>query len=137
MSSIAQLQAAIADALSLELSAPAIPATLEQELKNLHRMVGAVGAARPPHDRMKEAVENFRRERVFKSPAEARFACFGSGNRFKAGEPPLIEDERAFPALIRAVDRYCVEPRPYRRCYRGLLHVYFSYDGEAGAAPEP
>jgi hypothetical protein len=39
----------------------------------------------------------------------------------------LIEDEKNFPRLLNNLDRFKTLPRPYRHCYRGLLHGYFGY----------
>jgi hypothetical protein len=127
---VARLRASLSEALGQTLEFPEIPTLLEKELEQLRRMVAAAGALVPPRDRMREAVENFWRYGEFQSLIEARLVCFGCADRFAGAKPALIEDRRAFPRFLGAVDQYSQTPRPFRRCYRGLLHAYFSYDGE-------
>jgi len=136
VSSIAKLRVTLAEVLKLPLATPVIPALLERELQELSKIVAAGGGSQPPRDRMQEAIMNFRRFGEFQGLAEARLACFGSAEHFAPREPALIEDRQEFPRLLNAVDKYSDEPRPFRRCYRGLLHVYFLYDGESAPIPE-
>jgi hypothetical protein len=54
--------------------------------------------------------------------------CYGCTEAFGDRGYRLIEDPQRFPKLLDCVDEYRKESRPFRRCYRGLLHGYFSFD---------
>ena len=107
---------------------PDAPRELQQQCEQLRKWLGGAGDGRPPRDRMREAVNDFRQTGQFASLADARLACFGAVEHFLETQKPLIEEREAFPRLLNEVDRFSREPRAYRRCYRGLLHSYFSYD---------
>ncbi len=137
MSSINRLKVALVGVFDTPLAVPEVPALLRQQVLQLEKSLGSAGALHPPRDRMKEAVALFRRSRALTTLSEGRLVCFGCAERFASGEPALIEDRHAFPQLIYQVDEYLPEPRSFRRCYRGLLHTYFSYDGEGASTPGP
>jgi EH signature protein len=133
MSSIDRLQKAIAQALNVSLEPPEIPKMLTDQLKELEQALSGAGAGQPPRDRMREAIERFRRKGEVGTLGDARLICFGCAEQFDPKEPRLIEVPRSIPTLLESVDRYSQEPRSFRRCYRGLLHVYFAYDGDGEA----
>jgi hypothetical protein len=111
---------------------PHVPKQLEKEYEQLKVWLGGAGGGRPPRDRMRDAVAAFQQTGILDSLGDARLVCFGAVERFAEAQPCLIEDQGAFPRLLAEVDRFSVDPRAFRRCYRGLLHGYFVYDPDAG-----
>jgi hypothetical protein len=83
---------------------------------------------KPPQDAVAEAVWAFRRDGNLNRLRDARYVCFGCSDPVGTTPYRLIEDERRFLQLLDRVDRYRSSPRPFRRCYHGLLHGYFAYD---------
>ena len=83
---------------------------------------------------MREAIFAFQQTKRLATLGEARLVCFGAAERLAPAQPSLIEDERWFLHLLAEVDDFSVEPRAFRRCYRGLLDAYFLYDPDSSAA---
>ena len=110
-----------------------VPVGLSREIEALKQMLSGSGSGHPPRDLLQDAVRLFREAGELSNLSMARSVCYGSAIRFGQLEPPLIEGA-TFRQLLLKIDEYRKEPRRYRRCYRGLLHTYFVYDGEA--APE-
>lgn len=133
MSAWRNLERALQDAMVAEAEEFSIPAALTRELEALKRMLGGSGSHSPPRDLLQEAVSLFRQTGELPNLSTARSVCYGSAIRFGQTEPPLIE-VAIFRNLLLTIDEYRDEPRRYRRCYKGLLHTYFIYDGEE--APE-
>ena len=129
MSDILKLREAIEKALTVNGFA-VDHSVLDAENSALMQMLGSAGGNRPPKDRMREAVLQFRETNQLQNLAAARFVCFGAAERFGSREPPLIEERESFPRLLGLIDEYRPEPRGFRRCFRGLLHTYIAYDGE-------
>lgn len=134
MNSIRRLEQAVTQALSVALEPPIVPPTLTMEIRRLERVLGGAGAGRPPRDRLREAVLRFRETGELDDLASTRAVCFGAVERF-GQHAPLVEDLQRFPRVLEGADRYVDEPRRFRRCYRGLLHSYFAYDGEHEQTP--
>jgi hypothetical protein len=120
-------------ALGERLELPAIPGELARQIALLKSGLGDAGG-KPPRDRMREAVAEFWRSGTCANVSMARLSCFGVIERFWPDRPALIEDSEAFLKLLRAVDGFSTEPRSFRRCYRGLLHCYFTFDPKFEAA---
>ncbi len=131
MDAVSQLIAAMARALQTSFEPPVVPPMLHEELDALKRLLRGAGGGAPSRDRLREAVALFRASREIPNLMFARAVCFGACEKFDRLEPPLIEEGSAFPELLDRIDAaYRPEPRPFRRCYRGLLHSYFTYDGD-------
>jgi hypothetical protein len=84
---------------------------------------------------MREAVANFWKYGRFSNVGEARLTCFGAIERFGLHQPALIDDASAFPRLLDQIDGFSPNPRRFRRCYRGLVHCYFTYDPDTSGTP--
>lgn len=130
MSEIVKLKEAIERALSVKFDAQVDHRVIDAENVILNQMLGGAGGDRPPKDRMQEAIREFRQTNELSSLGAARLVCFGAAEPLGIREPLLIEENRRFPRLLELVDDYRPEPRGFRRCFRGLLHTYMSYDGE-------
>lgn len=135
MRAITELQLALARALSVGIEPPSVTPELAQVIEELRELARGAGASSPPRDRLQEAVQYFKANRTLPSLNMARCVCFGSIERFDGKDIPLIEESSAFLRLLDLVDEYYPEPRQFRRCYRGLLHSYFSYDWEHPDTP--
>lgn len=88
------------------------------------------GASR---DRIREEIARFRESGMLADARAARLVCWGT-TLGSGQEKMLIEDPERFPLLLDKVADFRVEPRPYRRCWRGLLEGYLTYDPDSGAA---
>jgi hypothetical protein len=130
MSDILKLKEAIEKALTVNDGFTVDHSVLDAENSALMQMLGSAGSNRPPKDRMREAILQFRATNQLQNLAAARFVCFGAAERFGNHEPPLLEERDRFPRLLGLIDEYRPEPRGFRRCFRGLLHTYIVYDGE-------
>lgn len=83
-------------------------------------------------DRIADALRAFEHNQYVSGLRQARLICYGCTQPF--GTPPqrLIEHSKLFATLLEYVDRHYYRTRAFRKCYRGLLNCYFSYD-PAGA----
>lgn len=79
-------------------------------------------------DRIVDALRAFAQNRYVSGLRQARLICYGCTQPF--GTPPqrLIERSGLFAILLEYVDRHYDRTRAFRKCYRGLLNSYFSYD---------
>lgn len=111
--------------------------SLDREIGYLSRHLGAVGDSRPPRDRVREAVAEFRATRQLRSAWLAKMVCHGLTESFPESPRPLIEDDKWFLHTLAGVDDFHAEPRAFRRCYRGLLRCYFAYDVDLHAPESP
>jgi hypothetical protein len=101
---------------------------LEQETSKLRSWLGDRGSARPPQDKIVEALYAFQRDQHVETRRQTLLVCFGCTESVLEGGSRLIEDGERFPKLLEAVNAYILYPRAFRSCYRGLLNTYFSYD---------
>lgn len=132
MNELHRLRQSLQGMLLADLQLPPVPTQLRTELTKLEQYLGSGGpGSRPPQDRMRKAVANFWQYQDFSNVGEARLTCFGAIERFELHQPALIDDASAFQRLLDAIDRYSSNPRSFRRCYRGLVDCYFSYDPDA------
>jgi hypothetical protein len=106
----------------------------EVRLLQSHLAKGGGSGPGAPRDRVREAVASFASTGELHDPRTARLTCWGTLLDWEKGRAVLIEDEHLFPRLLDRVDRYRLEPRPFRRCWRGLLDGYLSYDPAAAGA---
>lgn len=84
-----------------------------------------VGASR---DLIQEAVSYFHQSNELPNVRTARLVCWGITDTPVHDHPVLIEDSQRFPRLLEKVDQFRTDLKPYRKCWRGLLNGYFSYD---------
>lgn len=79
-------------------------------------------------DRIVDALRVFEQNQYISGLRQARLICYGCTQPF--GTPPqrLIENSKLFTTLLEYVDRHYYRTRAFRKCYRGLLNNYFSYD---------
>ena len=104
---------------------------LREGVSHLQSWIKAgAGDSSPPKDAVADAIRAFYARQEFTNLRDARYVCFGCTDPVGRDRYRLIEDERRFPRLLDCVDKYRTTPRPFRRCYRGLLHGYLAYDPE-------
>jgi len=96
---------------------------------------GGSGNVTPGEDRVALALEEFLRTQELKSMSQARLISFGCTQRFN-GSRRLIENRKHFGLFLEYVDSNRDQLRSFRKCYRGLLHGYFSYDPMAESSHE-
>ncbi|MBI1424327.1 MAG: hypothetical protein GC149_12735 [Gammaproteobacteria bacterium] len=85
-------------------------------------------------DRVLDALEMFYKSQGFKSLRQARLVCYGLTQVFGTQSHRLIDDIEYLTLLLKYLDRNQSRIRPYRKCYRGLLSCYFSYDPQGSEA---
>ncbi len=103
----------------------------EQLIKELKSASSGSGTNRPPSDRIRTALLAFHRHPELGNAYQSRLICFGCLAPDLPGDTRLIEDASRFPRLLDGLAALLPMPRIYRRCYLGLLHAYFTFDGEA------
>ena len=103
---------------------------LEAERAHLEKWVSSgTGIEEVAGDEVAAAVKAYRRDGTLDGVGQARLVCYGCTREIDGVR--LIEELERFKALLEYVDRYRYFVRPFRRCYRALLHAYFTYDPEA------
>jgi hypothetical protein len=135
MTALKSLSRSISEVLDGNLQPVAVPASLQAELRRLESCLRRAGGGPPQDDRLRAAISYFRQTGEIPSLTFARAVCFGVAAKF-GNNPPIIEDLTLFPKVLGAADQYSSDPRKFRRCYRGLVHSYFAYDGEGVDATE-
>ncbi|MFZ2525193.1 MAG: EH signature domain-containing protein, partial [Candidatus Ferrigenium altingense] len=82
-------------------------------------------------DRIVDALRAFAQNQHLSGLRQARLICYGCTQPF--GTPPqhLIENSKLFAILLEYVDHHYYRIRAFRKCYRGLLNSYFSYDPDS------
>lgn len=104
---------------------------IKDERSKLEAWLGGVAETEEQTgDRILSALQSFYESRVFRGPRQARLICYGCAQPFDAQPHPvrLIENPELFIALLDYVDTYSHRIRIFRKCYRGLLNCYFSYN---------
>lgn len=105
---------------------------IEQELKNLKGWLKDSGETSPSVDLIQESLLRFHKSATVANLKDARLVCRGVITPIGANQARLIEDGKLFPKLLNWIAQYSAEPRKFRRCYRGLLSSYFSFDPDEG-----
>ncbi len=82
-------------------------------------------------DRIIDALRAFEQKKYISGLRQARLICYGCTQPF--GTPPqrLIENSTLFTTLLEYTDQHYHRIRAFRKCYRGLLNSYFSYDPDS------
>lgn len=134
MDAISTLKAAVERALNLtQFSHPGVLPSMRAEVQALEKLLKSAGREKPAIDRTRAAVAEYRATNELRTLAVARGVCFGACERFEEENLALIEEHELFSRLLSLIDAYRSEPRAFRRCFRGLLHSYISYDGESSS----
>lgn len=106
---------------------------IRAQVRSLRALVGgAGGAAGVAPDRVRAAVASFRETGRLADARAARLVCWGT-TVAESSQPSLLEDGDRFAPLLDEVDGFRTSPRPYRRCWRGLLDGYLRYDPDEAA----
>ena len=108
---------------------------LEKEIEKLKTWLGTNVTAKPPSNLIREALARFYEMPNTESLRDIRLICYGCVDVGDRGYR-LMEDAERFPKLLDCVDKYKGEARPFRRCYKGLLNGYFTYDPNAEGVTE-
>ena len=105
---------------------------LAQERSRLVEWLGGISEPEESTgDHIADALHAFEQNKYISSLHKARLICYGCTQPF--GTPPqrLIENSKLFAILLEYVDRHYYRIRAFRKCYRGLLNSYFSYDPDS------
>ncbi len=101
---------------------------IKNEEKKIAAWLNSMSNTKPSDKSIMDAVLFFVKNHGFGDARNARLACWGAGIRSDAEKYSIMEDDRNFLLFLSSVDSYLVDPKSYRRCYRGLLAAYFGYD---------
>lgn len=85
-------------------------------------------------DQVIDALQKFHNSQSFKSLRQARLVCYGLLQPYGAQSLRLLDDVERLTLLFKYLDRNQSRTRLYRKCYRGLLSCYFSYDVQSEPA---
>lgn len=97
---------------------------LKGHVQSLHAMLSGAGAgAGASSDRIQTEIVRFRETGKLHDVRAARLVSWGTRLR-SIGQAPLIEDGERFDPFLSEIDAFRSMPRPYRRCWRGLLDGY-------------
>jgi EH_Signature domain len=131
MSDLSRLRVALHEAASGSLHGLTFDTnSLDREAAKMRHWLGERGSAKPPQDMIVAALRAFFQLQKLRNHRQAILVCFGCLDPVLPREARLIEDGDRFPRLLDGVEAYLPNPRAFRRCYRGLLNAYFSYDSE-------
>lgn len=101
----------------------------------LEKWVGAVLEDEgPAADRLQAALEQFQKSNQLRGLRQARLVCYGLLQPFGPQSIRMLDDVEHLTLLLKYLDRHRGRTRPYRKCYRGLLNCYFSYDPQGKEA---
>jgi len=81
-----------------------------------------------PIDRQRETIAKLKSHRYLPTLKEARWLAFGLSLPLPDA-PCLLEDPDWFELALQQISAWQNEPRRFRKCFQGLLHSYFGYDG--------
>lgn len=131
MSALDQLQRTLHNVSQVALARMRPGDSLQMAHERSRLMAWLGGTAEPEGadgDRIADALRAFEQNRYVSGLRQARLVCYGCTQPF--GTPPqrLIENSKLFAILLEYVDRHYYRTRLFRKCYRGLLNCYFSYD---------
>lgn len=90
-----------------------------------------------PKDVQIEAVRRFWHAKRLTSFRDARLVSFGLGLDAWEDGRCLLEDEALLRTSLKEIEKWSDNPRKLRRCYQGLMHSYFEYDGMAQSLDAP
>lgn len=90
-----------------------------------------------PKDVQIEAVRRFWHTKRLTSFRDARLVSFGLGLDAWEDGRCLLEDEALLRTALKEIEKWSDNPRKLRRCYQGLMHSYFEYDGMAQSLDAP
>jgi hypothetical protein len=79
-------------------------------------------------------VEKFLATNVATTARDLKWLCFGATDLVGEYCESILTDATAFRALLRQVNAVIENPRLFRKCYQGLLHAYFGFDGLSAEA---
>lgn len=77
---------------------------------------------------MDAALLEYSQRSYIKSARQLWLVCYGCTQMIGDKTFRLIEDRPLFEKMLGFVDHYRHRRRTFRKCYRGLLNAYFSYD---------
>lgn len=103
----------------------------------LRKTVDALGIdrdTRPPNDAMVEAVQAFWRDRQIKNFNQLKYICYGLAVPVDRAGNRLIDRAPLFERVLELVDERRAQPKPFRRCFQGLLAGYFGCERRGKAS---
>lgn len=89
-------------------------------------------------DVVRKSIARFWNEQKLDSLRDAQLVSHGLTLKVDSTKPSLMEDRQRFRAVLdtqAGVGQWLENPRWFRRCYRGLVGSYFSYDGRDSKKP--
>ena len=108
---------------------------IDEVLADMRRRYKTAGAVTVPHDLQIAAVRRFWESQSIQSFRESYQISWALTVPHKTEGPCIFEDDTRMQTVLDSVNTWRERPAAFRRCYQGLMHSYFSYDGStAGLA---
>lgn len=82
-------------------------------------------------DRILTALRHFAEAGFVRDLRQARLLCYGCTQTYSEQGERLLEDMKLFTTLLTFLTQHQARTRALRKCYRGLLNAYLSYDPAA------
>lgn len=118
--------------INLDVFSSPIPQLTEDMAKTTQRLraeFGDISRGVANQQGIAVAIVDFLQSGELTNYRDTKYVCFGIASPYGTPLSKLIEHDRLFPKLLKAVEAIAVEPRKFRRCYQGLLKGYFRYTG--------
>jgi len=112
---------------------------LPKLIQALEKQARAGSAPLTDQDLLKRSVGKFWQERKIQSFRDAQLVAYGLTVRVDASKPCILEDQDCFQAVLNpknGLGQWVGHPRRFRRCYRGLMSSYFSYNWRNASKPD-
>jgi hypothetical protein len=123
-----------------EAGVPSLRLAVHGDLLDFNRTFAKsnANAAAMSDDLVRESVERFWQEQKLESLRDAQLVSYGLLLKLDSSTACILEDRERFRAVLdvqSGVGQWLESPRWFRRCYRGLLNSYFTYDGRDSNKP--
>lgn len=101
-----------------------------ERLKLLAWLGGEVNPEELSGDRIQIALQQYNNAGFVRDLRQARLLCYGCTQAYTERGDRLLENRKQLDGLLQYISQRAAT-RSFRKCYRGLLNAYFSYDSEA------
>ncbi len=101
-----------------------------ERLKLIAWLGGDVDPGDLKGDRILNALQQYHKTGYVRDLRQARLLCYGCTQAYTDQGLRLLESHEQLDRLLRFIEHHS-QTRPFRKCYRGLLNAYFSYDPNA------
>jgi hypothetical protein len=122
---------------AIEIAGRPIPTAdnMDDVLSEMKKRANARKSASIPIDQQIAALDRFWDSEEKPSFRDSYLVSWSLALPRRTGGPCIIDDQACLARLLNEIDTWLPEPRNYRRCYKGLISSYFTYDGLRDTVP--